>query len=128
VNSGWVVFGDVQFVRGYSLLLPDPVVPDLNALNKAERSTFLHEMSVVGDALLSVTGAIRINYEILGNADPALHAHVFPRYADEPDSLKARPVWFYDWAKAPPFDIDRDMPLMQAIRDELEHSGIRTFG
>ena len=126
MNSGWVVFGEVQFVRGYSLLLPDPVVSDLNALNKAERSTFLHEMSFVGDALLAVTGAIRINYEILGNTDPALHAHVFPRYADEPDSLKLRPVWFYDWAKGPLFDINRDAPLMRAIRDELERSGITT--
>lgn len=27
VRSGWVVLGDSQFIRGYSLLLPDPVVP-----------------------------------------------------------------------------------------------------
>ena len=32
VPSGWVVLGDVQFLHGYSLLLPDPVVPSLNAL------------------------------------------------------------------------------------------------
>ncbi|MBV9725466.1 MAG: hypothetical protein JO299_09860, partial [Gammaproteobacteria bacterium] len=30
--SGWAVFGERQFVRGYALLLPDPVVPNLNAL------------------------------------------------------------------------------------------------
>ena len=32
VASGWVVLGDVQFLVGYSLLLPDPVVLDLNSL------------------------------------------------------------------------------------------------
>ena len=35
--SGWVVFGERQFVRGYVLLLPDPVVPTLNALGAQER-------------------------------------------------------------------------------------------
>src|SRR5512145_3394593 len=78
--SGWAVLGDVQFLRGYSLLLSDPVVPNLNALDKARRQQFLYDMSVLGDALLEVTGAFLINYEILGNTDAALHAHVFPRY------------------------------------------------
>ena len=30
--SGWAVFGERQVLRGYALLLPDPVVPHLNAL------------------------------------------------------------------------------------------------
>ena len=30
--SGWAVLGDPQITRGYCLLLPDPVVADLNAL------------------------------------------------------------------------------------------------
>src|SRR6516162_1301938 len=38
--SGWAVFGEQQFVRGYTLLLPDPVVPNLNALGARERSAF----------------------------------------------------------------------------------------
>jgi hypothetical protein len=52
VSSGWVVLGDVQFLRGYSLLVPDPVVGSLNDLSKPQRETFLYEMSVLGDALL----------------------------------------------------------------------------
>jgi len=32
--SGWVVLGDPQVIRGYCLLLPDPVVPHLNALDQ----------------------------------------------------------------------------------------------
>jgi diadenosine tetraphosphate (Ap4A) HIT family hydrolase len=128
VNSGWVVLGDVQVLRGYSLLLPDPVVPHLNALSGRERRTLLYEASVLGDALLELTDAIRINYEILGNLEPALHVHVFPRYEDEPPELKTRPVWFYDWAQAPKFDGERDAPLMKDIRAYLESSGIVTPG
>jgi diadenosine tetraphosphate (Ap4A) HIT family hydrolase len=124
VTSGWVVLGDAQFVRGYSLLLPDPVVADLNKLDGAKRTAFLHEMAVIGDALLALTDAVRINYEILGNVDPALHAHVIPRYAYEPEALRTRPVWFYDWAAAPRFDAARDGPLLAALRGELERRGV----
>lgn len=85
VSSGWIVLGDTQILPGYSLLLPDPVVPDLNALEEPQRIEFLREMAILGDALLDVTGAYRINYEILGNLDQALHAHVTPRYASEPE-------------------------------------------
>src|SRR5947209_13661388 len=77
MKSGWAVIGDVQFVRGYCLLLPDPVVTHLNALNGMNRDQFLADMARLGDAVLEVTGAVRINYEMLGNVEPALHAHVF---------------------------------------------------
>lgn len=124
VTSGWVVLGDVQFVRGYCLILPDPVVSDLNQLEPADRKTFLYEMSVVGDVLLKVTQAVRMNYEMLGNVEPALHAHIFPRYTDEPEVLRLRPVWFYDWDQAPAFDAERHAPLMKTIHQELMNRGI----
>lgn len=124
VTSGWVVLGDVQFLRGYSLILPDPVVGDLNELSGPDRRTLLYEMSVVGDALLEVTKAVRINYEILGNLEPALHVHLFPRFQDEPDELRTRPVWFYDWDNAPRFQAQRDATLMEKIHAYLKDSGI----
>jgi diadenosine tetraphosphate (Ap4A) HIT family hydrolase len=124
VSSGWVVLGDVQFLRGYSLLLPDPVVVDLNALARAQREVYLYEMSVLGDALLEVTDAYRINYEILGNTEAALHAHVFPRYLQEPEHLRRVPVWAYDWQNATPFDLERDRTLMEEIAAQLAKAGI----
>lgn len=119
MRSGWVVIGDVQFLRGYCLLLPDPVVPHLNAMDELTRSVFLTDMAALGDAVLSVTGAVRINYEMLGNLEPALHAHVFPRFDDEDDALRTKPVWSYDWDAAPPFDLESDAELMRAIADAL---------
>ena len=124
IRSGWLVLGEAQFVRGYALILPDPVVADLNALSHADRKTLLFEMTVVGDALLELTGAVRINYEILGNLEPALHVHIFPRFKDEPEDLRTRPVWFYDWDQAPAFDPARDRSLMDRIHAYLVKSGI----
>lgn len=39
--SGWAVMGDVQFLPGYCLLLPDPVVPSLNDLDTDARIAYL---------------------------------------------------------------------------------------
>ena len=125
VTSGWVVFGDHQFISGYSLLLPDPVVGSLNDLEPSQRSAFLTDMAAVGDALLEITDAYRINYEILGNTDPALHAHIFPRYETEPPDRKAGPVWHYErrLRRSKPFDLERDRPLMDAISEHLKRKG-----
>jgi diadenosine tetraphosphate (Ap4A) HIT family hydrolase len=124
LSSGWVVLGDVQFLRGYSLLLPDPVVPHLNAMDIQTREKFLVEMAAVGDVVLEVTGAVRINYEMLGNVEPALHAHIFPRFDDEEEELRLKPVWFYDWDNAPAFDIDRDHEIMRGIAAGLQRRGL----
>lgn len=124
VLSGWVVLGDVQFLRGYSLLLPDPVVADFNALTPQARAQYAQDGAAIGDALLAVTDSYRINYEILGNADAALHMHIFPRYRDEEPTLVRRPAWFYDWTAAPPFDLQRDRELMAAIAAQLRAAGV----
>ena len=105
--SGWVVLGDPQVLEGYCLLLPDPVVADLNALRAAGRTQFLADLARLGDAILAVTGAVRCNYAIFGNLEPALHAHAFPRYATEPADLRTAHPWAYDWQAAPRFDAAR---------------------
>jgi diadenosine tetraphosphate (Ap4A) HIT family hydrolase len=103
VRSGWVVMGERQVLTGYCLLLPDPVVPHLNALASEVRAQFLSDMALVGDALLAVTAALRINYAIFGNVDPALHAHIFPRHATEPESTRTAQPWALDWNAAPSY-------------------------
>jgi diadenosine tetraphosphate (Ap4A) HIT family hydrolase len=117
--SGWAVLGDVQFLPGYCLLLADPVVPSLNHLDGARRAAFLADMARLGDAVLQVTSAERINYEILGNSEPELHAHVFPRYAAEPPELRRMPAWFYDWDAAPRYDAEAQAGLREAMREAL---------
>ena len=113
--SGWVVLGDPQVIAGYCLLLPDPVVPHLNALARAARATFLDDMAALGDALLELTGAKRINYAVFGNVEPALHAHLFPRRSDEPPALVHAQPWAWDWRSAPRFDPARHGGFQQAL-------------
>jgi diadenosine tetraphosphate (Ap4A) HIT family hydrolase len=122
--SGWAVFGERQFVRGYALLLPDPVVPSLNALGTQERTQFLVDMTRIGDALLKVAGAVRINYAIFGNQEPALHAHIIPRYEDEPEAMRIQQPWAYDWSAAPAFDRHAYHELSESLRRELTRMGV----
>lgn len=104
---------------GYCLLLADPVVASLNELGDAGRTGFLGDMARLGDAILQVTSAERINYRILGNSEPELHAHVFPRYATEPPELRRMPAWFYDWAAAPRYEPGAHAELRNALRAAL---------
>jgi diadenosine tetraphosphate (Ap4A) HIT family hydrolase len=106
-------------VQGYLLLLPDPVVPDLNSLTPERRSQFLLDMSRLGDALVRTTSPVRINYAIFGNVEPALHAHVIPRYRTEPEAMRTQQPWAYDWNAAPVFDAMASAPLVKALRAEL---------
>ena len=120
MESGWAVFGDHQVLNGYCLLLPDPVVGSINDLDIHQREIYLRDMTLIGDALLEVTGAWRINYEILGNSEPALHAHIVPRYRAEPEEYARGPVWFYPWDSVPKFDPSKHKGLMERIRAALE--------
>ena len=117
--SGWAVIGDVQFLPGYCLLLADPVVASLNDLSVKARAQFLHDMVCIGDAMLKVTDSFRINYEILGNSEPELHAHIFPRYMSEVEERRRMPAWFYDWQNAVHFSETEHGHLVKAIRAQL---------
>jgi hypothetical protein len=57
---------------------------------------------------------------ILGNSEAALHAHVFPRYATEPEERRKKPAWFYDWKSSVSFDAERDRKLMQELAEAIQ--------
>jgi diadenosine tetraphosphate (Ap4A) HIT family hydrolase len=79
-------------------------------------------MVLVGDALLEVTGAYRINYCILGNSDSYLHAHIIPRFLSEPEKLRKGLPWSYPkkQIETVPFDFERDKELMQQIAAAIQ--------
>jgi diadenosine tetraphosphate (Ap4A) HIT family hydrolase len=120
MRSGWAVLGDPQITTGYCLLLPDPVVPHLNALSGDNRRQFLEDMARLGDAVLAATGAERINYEILGNVEPALHAHIIPRHTYEVPEKRKQPVWLHDWSAAVPFGVGAHAELCARIAAALD--------
>ena len=121
VASGWVVLCDMQYLRGYCILLADPVVESLNHLDSRQRVQYLGDMALVGDALLEVTGAYRINYAIAGNTDPFLHAHIVPRYLDEPEKFRKGLPWSYPRGTmhALKFDAERDQDLMHQLESAI---------
>lgn len=129
LESGFAVIGDVQFLPGYSLLLvDDPGVQRLSDLPRAKRLSFLSDMDLLGEAVERACrrldpAFLRVNLEILGNTDPFLHAHIWPRFAWEPAELVCKPVWLYPrdrWSDersglGPQHDVLRD-----AIGNELD--------
>lgn len=123
LTGGYAAFGDVQFLPGYCVLLPKREVFSLNDLSQEERVAFLLDMSRLGDAILASTDAIRINYDILGNTDAYLHAHVFPRYEWETEERRKMPVWLYDksnWSNnATAYSIEKHGALRAQISRKL---------
>ena len=102
LKGGYAVFGDVQFLPGYCVLLPKKEVNSLNDLPLEEREQFLSDMSILGYAIIHSCNPSRVNYDILGNTDKYLHAHVFPRFEWEKEERRCMPVWLYDssnWQK-----------------------------
>ncbi|MFE5242406.1 MULTISPECIES: diadenosine tetraphosphate hydrolase [unclassified Streptomyces] len=101
LTAGFAVIGDVQFLPGYSVLLVDePDVRRLSDLSRVKRLSFLSDMDQLGEAVERACrrldpAFLRVNLEILGNTDPFLHAHVWPRFAWEPAERVGGPVWLY---------------------------------
>ncbi|WP_327678080.1 HIT family protein [Kitasatospora sp. NBC_00458] len=101
LDAGFAVIGDVQFLPGYAILLADePGVERLTDLPKARRIAYLEDLDRLGEAVERACRAAdpafrRVNLEILGNTDPILHAHVWPRFDWEPEDRVRMPVWLY---------------------------------
>ncbi|MEV8509555.1 diadenosine tetraphosphate hydrolase [Actinoplanes sp. NPDC051475] len=103
--ESFAVIGDVQWLPGYCVLLTDDVrVTRLSDLPRVRRLAFLESMERLGAAVEQACAEhdpafLRINLEILGNTDPYLHAHIWPRYEWEPAGLRRMPVWLYPPAR-----------------------------
>ena len=117
VPSGWVFLAHIQFFRGYCILQSDPIVASLNSLGQQQRGQYLSDMALIGDAILEITTAYRINYAILGNLEPVLHSHIAPRYADERSEFLTGLPWSYPHKKLDSivFDFARDKNLIEEL-------------
>ncbi|WP_197220979.1 HIT family protein [Fictibacillus sp. 18YEL24] len=118
LETGFVVIGDHQYFRGYTLFLSKQHKTELHFLESEVKKTFLHEMSIVAEAVYNAFNAEKLNYELLGNGDSHLHWHLFPRR--ENDSPVKGPVWW----------VDREEMFSDNIRpsqDELEEMKNRLY-
>jgi diadenosine tetraphosphate (Ap4A) HIT family hydrolase len=94
LETGYVVVGEHQYYPGYTLFLCKQHVGELHELKPDFRLKFLQEMSDVAAAVYKAFKPKKVNYELLGNAHPHLHWHIFPRYEDDPNLTM--PVWVVD--------------------------------
>lgn len=92
MKTGYVVMGDHQYYRGYTLFLSKDHVSELHELE--DRNLFLSEMAVVAEAVYKAFQPRKLNYELLGNSESHLHWHLIPRYDVDPDPQ--RPIWVVD--------------------------------
>ncbi len=82
METGYVVIGDNQHFKGYTLFLCKKHETELFHLDKAFAVKFMSEMVTVAEAVKKAFHAEKMNYECLGNGDTHLHWHLFPRVAE----------------------------------------------
>ena len=98
LETGYVVIGDHQHFKGYTLFLCKEHKTEIFQLENNFKMKFLEEMSIIAEAVYKAFHAEKINYELLGNGDTHLHWHLFPRISGdlEGHGLHGKgPVWWY---------------------------------
>ena len=102
LETGYVVIGDNQHFKGYSIFLCKEHKTELFQLDYSTKMKFLEEMSVVAEAVSKAFDAEKMNYELLGNGDTHLHWYLFPRKNGDIENYGNKgkgPVWWYPMAK-----------------------------
>lgn len=100
LETGYVVIGDYQHFKGYTLFLYKDHVVELFDLDKELREKHLYEMTLVAEAVKNAFGAEKINYECLGNGEGGahIHWHLFPRRSGDLGNYGNNgkgPTWWY---------------------------------
>lgn len=98
LETGYVVIGDHQHFKGYTLFLCKSHKTELFQLDHPTKLRFLEEMSLVAEAVSNAFHAEKMNYELLGNGDTHLHWHLFPRTSGDLGGYGNNgrgPVWWY---------------------------------
>lgn len=120
LETGYVVVGDNQHFKGYTLFLCKEHKTELFQLDYKTKMKFLEEMSVVAEAVSKVFHAEKMNYELLGNGDTHLHWHLFPRVSGDLEGYGNNgkgPVWWYPMEKM--YD-DSNCPSDEELKEMKE--------
>ena len=100
LETGYVVIGDGQYFKGYTLFLAKEHVTELHQMEYETKIKFLEEMSIVQEAVAKAFQAEKMNIELLGNGDAHVHWHLFPRKAGDMKGYGHNgrgPVWWVPW-------------------------------
>lgn len=122
LETGYVVMGDHQHFRGYTLFLCKEHKTELFYLSPATKLKFLEEMSLVAEAVAKAFGPEKMNYELLGNGDTHLHWHLFPRVSGDLEDYGnggKGPVWWYPREKMYSSDNRPTQAQLEALKEQL---------
>ncbi|HEY6394957.1 MAG TPA: HIT family protein [Candidatus Binataceae bacterium] len=89
--KSYVILGDAQLYRGYCILFARYHATELFLMPPDEARALFDEMRSVAEAIATVVRPLKMNYDCLGNVEPHVHWHLFPRH--ESDDLRRGPVW-----------------------------------
>lgn len=127
LSTGYVVLGDNQHFKGYSLFLCKRHQTELFYLDRDFAARFMEEMVAVAAAVKQAFGAEKMNYECLGQGDAHLHWHLYPRRKGDMEGYGNHgvgPVWWYprelmyqDGNRPCPEELER---MKARLRKELE--------
>jgi diadenosine tetraphosphate (Ap4A) HIT family hydrolase len=114
----WMIFGNAQFYRGYCVLFAKRHATELHLMPRGEAHELLDEVLAAGRVISAITNPLKLNYECLGNQEPHVHWHIFPRYAN--DALRLEPIWVRPESERKVTLKDRErVSLIARLRAEL---------
>ena len=107
-----------QYVKGYCVLICHVHVREPYELSATDQALFFADLMRAGKALEHAFAATKMNFQILGNAVPHLHAHILPRYYG--DDAPGRPIVpdAHTLTLAPEEYEDRVRGIRQALSEE----------
>ncbi len=109
--SSWLaIYSDARF-PGRCILLLKQHYEHFDAVPGRIAEQFTRDMQAAGGAIMRATGALRMNYALLGNSEPHLHCHLIPRQIGDP--VVREPPWLHP---------ERESPLTEARHVELEQA------
>jgi diadenosine tetraphosphate (Ap4A) HIT family hydrolase len=95
LETSWLTTNENSPLHGYCCLVLKRHAVELHDLTEEEGAAYMRDIRKVSRALKTVTGAVKMNYDIHGNAIPHVHTHFYPRHAGDPWEdvpIHSRPV------------------------------------
>ena len=115
-SDAYLQRADVQ--RGYTLVIwRGHHVAEPTELTDSEAQGYWLEVLRVARALQRHFQPLKLNYQVLGNAVPHLHAHLLPRYMDDPAPGRPfpLPVLTGSERKLPEDQLEQDAAALRAL-------------
>ena len=123
LETGYVVIGDNQHFKGYTLFLyKNHNHTELFQMDMGERTKFMQEMTIVAEAVYRAFKPEKMNYELLGMGDAHLHWHLYPRREGDIENYGNHgrgPVWWYPMEKMYSDDCRPDNTLLEEMKNSL---------